>query len=203
MNGEDPLIKRIFDIVIACMLLIVLSPIIFLVALLVRWNLGSPVFFRQNRPGLDGNIFQMIKFRTMLELTDSKGEVMGDDCRITHLGKFLRSCSLDELPELWNVIKGEMSLVGPRPLLVEYLPLYNETQKRRHAVKPGITGLTQINGRNALAWNEKFDLDVWYVDNHSLWLDVKILLLTIKKVLIREGITSDGSITAEKFGGNE
>ncbi len=203
MKGEDPLIKRIFDIVIACMLLIVLSPIIFLVALLVRCNLGSPIFFRQNRPGLHGEIFQMIKFRTMLEITDSNGEIMGDACRITQLGKFLRSCSLDELPELWNVIKGDMSLVGPRPLLVEYLPLYNETQKRRHELKPGITGLTQINGRNALAWNEKFDLDVWYVDNHSLWLDVKILLLTVKKVLIREGITSEGSITAEKFGGNE
>ncbi|WP_278042462.1 sugar transferase [Legionella rowbothamii] len=197
------MIKRIFDIVIACMLLIVLSPIIFLVALLVRCNLGSPIFFRQNRPGLHGEIFQMIKFRTMLEITDSNGEIMGDACRITQLGKFLRSCSLDELPELWNVIKGDMSLVGPRPLLVEYLPLYNETQKRRHELKPGITGLTQINGRNALAWNEKFDLDVWYVDNHSLWLDVKILLLTVKKVLIREGITSEGSITAEKFGGNE
>lgn len=203
MNGGDPLIKRIFDIVIACIVLIVLSPIIFLVALLVRWNLGSPIFFRQNRPGLHGTIFQMIKFRTMLEITDSKGEVMGDASRITQLGKFLRSFSLDELPELWNVIKGEMSIVGPRPLLVEYLPLYNETQKRRHEVKPGITGLTQINGRNALAWNEKFDLDVWYVDNHSLWLDVKILLLTVKKVLIREGITSEGSMTAEKFGGNE
>ncbi|MDR3504339.1 MAG: sugar transferase [Legionella sp.] len=197
------MIKRIFDIVIACIVLIVLSPIIFLVALLVRWNLGSPIFFRQNRPGLHGTIFQMIKFRTMLEITDSKGEVMGDASRITQLGKFLRSFSLDELPELWNVIKGEMSIVGPRPLLVEYLPLYNETQKRRHEVKPGITGLTQINGRNALAWNEKFDLDVWYVDNHSLWLDVKILLLTVKKVLIREGITSEGSMTAEKFGGNE
>lgn len=166
-------------------------------------QLGEPYFFRQNRPGLHGEIFQMIKFRTMLEITDSNGEIMGDACRITQLGKFLRSCSLDELPELWNVIKGDMSLVGPRPLLVEYLPLYNETQKRRHELKPGITGLTQINGRNALAWNEKFDLDVWYVDNHSLWLDVKILLLTVKKVLIREGITSEGSITAEKFGGNE
>ena len=197
------MIKRIFDIVVACTLLIVMSPIIFFVALLVRCNLGTPIFFRQNRPGLHGAPFLMIKFRTMLEITDDHGEVIEDAYRITRLGSFLRSFSLDELPELWNVIKGEMSIVGPRPLLIEYLPLYNETQKRRHEIKPGITGLTQINGRNALAWKEKFDLDVWYVDNHSLWLDMKILLLTAKKVLIREGITSKGSITAEKFSGNK
>lgn len=197
------MIKRIFDIVIACTLLIVMSPIIFLVALLVRCNLGAPIFFRQNRPGLNGAIFQMIKFRTMLEITDNNGEVLGDEYRLTRLGSFLRSFSLDELPELWNVIKGEMSIVGPRPLLIEYLSLYNETQRRRHEVKPGITGLTQIKGRNALAWKEKFDLDVWYIDNHSLWLDVKILFLTVKKVLIREGITSKGSMIAEKFSGNE
>lgn len=196
------MIKRIFDIVIACTLLIVLSPIIFFVALVVRWNLGSPIFFRQNRPGLHGTIFQMIKFRTMLDKTDANGEAMEDAYRITRLGGFLRAFSLDELPELWNVIKGDMSLVGPRPLLIEYLPLYNETQRRRHEIKPGITGLTQIKGRNALAWKEKFDLDVWYVDNRSLWLDVKILFLTVKKVLIREGITSKGSMTAEKFAGN-
>lgn len=195
------MIKRIFDIVIASTLLIVMSPLIFFVALLVRYHLGAPIFFRQNRPGLHGKIFQMIKFRTMLELTDNHGKVVEDAQRITRMGNFLRSFSLDELPELWNVIKGEMSIVGPRPLLIEYLPLYNETQNRRHEIKPGITGLTQINGRNALAWKEKFDLDVWYVDNHSLWLDVKILLLTVKKVLIREGITSKGSMSAEKFNG--
>lgn len=195
--------KRIFDILIASILLILTSPIILLVALLVRCNLGAPIFFRQNRPGLHGAIFQIIKFRTMQEIVDQNGGVIADSGRITRLGAFLRASSLDELPELWNVIKGEMSLVGPRPLLVEYLPLYNEQQKRRHELKPGITGLTQISGRNALDWNDKFDLDVWYVDNQSLWLDIKILFLTVKKVLLQEGITSNGSVSAEKFTGND
>ncbi len=195
--------KRIFDILIASILLILMSPIIFLVALLVRCHLGSPIFFRQSRPGLDGTIFQIIKFRTMQDITDQSGEEIADSYRITRLGKFLRASSLDELPELWNVIKGEMSMVGPRPLLTEYLPLYNEQQKRRHELKPGITGLTQIRGRNALEWKDKFDLDVWYVDNQSLWLDIKILLLTVKKVLTQEGITSKGSVSAEKFKGND
>ena len=195
--------KRIFDILIASILLILSSPIILLVALLVRCNLGAPIFFRQKRPGLHGAIFQIIKFRTMQEIVDQNGGVIADSGRITRLGAFLRASSLDELPELWNVIKGEMSLVGPRPLLVEYLPLYNEQQKRRHELKPGITGLTQISGRNALDWNDKFDLDVWYVDNQSLWLDIKILFLTVKKVLLQEGITSNGSVSAEKFTGND
>ena len=197
------MLKRFFDILMACSLLIILSPILLLVALLVRCNLGTPIFFRQNRPGFQGKTFQMIKFRTMKEIMDKKGELMEDSYRITRLGAFLRAFSLDELPELWNVIKGEMSIVGPRPLLIEYLPLYNETQKRRHELKPGITGLTQVSGRNSLAWEEKFALDVWYVDHHSLWLDLKILLLTVKKVLVREGITSRNSVTAEKFRGNE
>lgn len=197
------MVKRIFDLVIACTLLITMSPFIILVALLVRCFLGSPVFFRQNRPGLHGKVFQIIKFRTMREIDDAQGDVGSDSARMTRLGKFLRSSSLDELPELWNVIKGEMSIVGPRPLLVEYLPLYNETQKRRHEVKPGITGLTQIKGRNALAWEDKFDLDVWYIDNRSLWLDIKIVLMTVQKVLAQEGITSKGSVTAEKFAGNK
>ena len=202
-NEGNSLIKRIFDILIASTLLIVMSPIIFIVALLVRFNLGSPIFFRQNRPGLHGAIFQMIKFRTMKEITDINGELKEDSYRISRLGNFLRSFSLDELPQLWNVIKGEMSIVGPRPLLTEYLPLYNDTQKKRHDIKPGITGLTQISGRNALGWEDKFDLDIWYVDNHSLWLDVKILFLTVKKVLICEGITNKDSVTAEKFDGNK
>ncbi|CEG57210.1 sugar transferase [Legionella fallonii] len=197
------MVKRIFDILIAGTLLIFLLPILFLVALLVRCNLGAPIFFRQSRPGLHGKIFQIIKFRTMQEITDHDGNVIADSYRMTRLGKFLRASSLDELPELWNVIKGEMSLVGPRPLLTEYLPLYNKQQARRHELKPGITGLTQVSGRNALEWQDKFNLDVWYVDNHSLWLDIKILFLTIKKVFMQEGITSKGSVSAEKFTGND
>ncbi|HHT0594186.1 TPA: sugar transferase [Legionella anisa] len=195
--------KRIFDIVLASILLLILLPLICLIALLIRVFLGTPIFFRQQRPGLHGKIFQIIKFRTLQNLTDSKGEILPDVCRITPFGKFLRATSLDELPELWNVIKGDMSLVGPRPLLIEYLSLYNERQKRRHEVKPGITGLTQIKGRNALAWEEKFELDIWYVTHHSLWLDIKILLLTIKKVLTQEGITSAAAVTADKFTGNK
>ncbi|MCW8423742.1 sugar transferase [Legionella anisa] len=197
------LLKRIFDIVLASILLLILLPLICLIALLIRVFLGTPIFFRQQRPGLHGKIFQLIKFRTLQNLTDNKGEILPDACRITPFGKFLRATSLDELPELWNVIKGDMSLVGPRPLLIEYLSLYNERQKRRHEVKPGITGLTQIKGRNALAWEEKFELDIWYVTHHSLWLDIKILLLTIKKVLTQEGITSAAAVTADKFTGNK
>ncbi|KTD06814.1 Sugar transferase involved in LPS biosynthesis (colanic, teichoic acid) [Legionella jamestowniensis DSM 19215] len=195
--------KRLFDIFIASLLLILTLPVMGCIAFFVRWHLGSPVFFRQQRPGLDGKPFHMVKFRTMLDAKDKNGTLLSDEKRLTSLGKFLRSSSLDELPELWNVLKGEMSIVGPRPLLMEYLPLYNVQQKRRHAMRPGITGLAQVNGRNALAWEDKFNLDVWYIDNQSFWLDVKIIFLTVKQVLIRDGITSEGSATAEKFRGSQ
>ncbi|CEK10244.1 sugar transferase [Legionella hackeliae] len=197
------MIKRFFDIVVSSLLLIILSPLIVIISVLIRCYLGGPVLFCQERPGLQGKIFKMIKFRTMLNRVDEQGVPLPDAQRMTALGKFLRSTSLDELPELWNVLKGEMSLVGPRPLLIEYLPLYNSEQIRRHHVKPGITGWAQVNGRNALNWDDKFQLDVWYVDNQSFLLDLKILLLTIKKVLIRDGITSQGSPTAEKFKGDK
>jgi lipopolysaccharide/colanic/teichoic acid biosynthesis glycosyltransferase len=171
--------------------------------LLIRYKFGTPVFFRQIRPGKCGHPFQVIKFRTMHDVSDSKGTLLPDSDRLTQFGKFLRATSFDELPELWNVLKGDMSLVGPRPLLMEYLPLYNDEQRRRHEVKPGITGLAQINGRNAISWEEKFKLDVWYVDNQSLWLDIKILLYTVKKVLAREDISADGHVTMKPFTGNE
>lgn len=196
------MLKRIFDILLAGILLVLLMPVLVSIALLIRYHLGSPIFFRQNRPGLHGEDFQLIKFRTMKELSNKQGEVLSDEERITRLGRFLRASSLDELPQLWNVIKGEMSFVGPRPLLPEYLPLYNSNQKRRHDVKPGITGLAQVNGRNALNWEERFALDLWYVDHQSFYLDMKILMFTIKKVLMREGITSQGSVTNKKFTGN-
>lgn len=196
------MIKRLFDLVIAATALIVLSPIIFLIACLVAWNMGSPVLFRQLRPGLHGSPFQMTKFRTMLDAVDAGGNPLPDDQRMTRLGSFLRSASLDELPGLWNVLKGDMSLVGPRPLLMEYLPLYSPEQSRRHDVRPGITGWAQVNGRNALSWDEKFKLDVWYVDNQSFWLDIKILFLTIKKVLVRDGISGEGEATMSKFRGS-
>ncbi|KTD24345.1 Putative colanic biosynthesis UDP-glucose lipid carrier transferase [Legionella lansingensis] len=203
LGKENNLSKRIFDIFCSCTLLVLMSPIILIIIFLIRYNLGAPVFFRQERPGLHGKIFRMIKFRTMRDIADARGELLPDSQRMTSLGKFLRATSLDELPELWNVLKGEMSMVGPRPLLTEYLPLYSIEQRRRHDVKPGITGLAQINGRNALSWEEKFKLDVWYVNNQSLWLDIKILLLTVKKVLICDGITSEDSVTAEKFKGTK
>lgn len=187
--------------IFAFTILIVVSPLLLFIALLVRYNLGSPIFFRQSRPGLQGKTFNLIKFRTMRDITDKDGVLLADSFRITRLGKFLRATSLDELPEFWNVLKGEMSIVGPRPLLIEYLPLYNQHQNRRHEIRPGITGLTQINGRNDLAWMEKFYLDVWYVDNQSLWLDIKILLSTIKIVILCKGINSKGSVTTEKFTG--
>jgi lipopolysaccharide/colanic/teichoic acid biosynthesis glycosyltransferase len=195
--------KRLFDIVAAAAGLIVLSPVIAVVAFLIRKRLGSPVLFRQVRPGLDGKPFEMIKFRTMRDALDATGSPLPDSERMTPFGQFLRSSSLDELPELWNVIKGDMSLVGPRPLLMEYLPLYDVTQIRRHQARPGVTGWAQINGRNALSWEEKFKLDVWYVDHQSLWLDLKIILLTIKKVLIRDGISAEGEVTMSKFTGTK
>ncbi|MCG8532751.1 MAG: sugar transferase [Desulfovibrionales bacterium] len=176
-------------------------PIYLLFGLLIYTKLGRPVLFKQVRPGIHGKPFKMIKFRTMLDACDSNGEPLPDEQRMTSLGDFLRATSLDELPELWNVLKGDMSLVGPRPLLMEYLPLYTPEQNRRHEMRPGITGWAQVNGRNGLAWEEKFKLDVWYVDNQSNLLDLKILLLTAKKVLERDGISAAGHVTAEKFRG--
>lgn len=197
------MIKRIFDFSLALVALIILSPVILFVAWEVRRNLGSPVLFRQKRPGWYGHPFEMIKFRTMRDAHGAGGEPLPDAERLTPLGVFLRAASLDELPELWNVLKGEMSLVGPRPLLMEYLHLYSPEQARRHEVRPGVTGWAQVNGRNALSWEEKFSLDVWYVDNRSIWLDVKILLLTVKKVFIREGISASGEATMPKFTGSK
>ncbi len=193
--------KRIFDFTASLFALILLSPIIALVAWKIRKNLGSPVLFRQTRPGLNGKPFEMVKFRTMKDAVDAQGNPLPDSERMTPFGDKLRSSSLDELPELWNVLKGEMSLVGPRPLLMQYLPLYSQEQARRHEVRPGVTGWAQINGRNAISWEDKFKLDVWYVDNRNLWLDIKILCLTVKKVFIKEGITSEGHVTAEAFKG--
>ena len=197
------MVKRVFDITVSVIVLILLLPVMPFVALLIRINLGSPVLFRQTRPGLHGKPFDMVKFRTMLNTSDKNGNLLSDDVRLTSFGKLLRTTSLDELPELWNVLKGDMSLVGPRPLLMEYLPLYNEEQMRRHNVRPGITGWAQVNGRNALSWENKFMLDVWYVNNRSLWLDSKILFMTVKKVLFRDGISADGHVSAKKFTGNE
>jgi lipopolysaccharide/colanic/teichoic acid biosynthesis glycosyltransferase len=193
--------KRFFDIVVSSIILLILCvPLLFL-TWRVRSKLGSPVFFRQMRPGLYGMPFIMIKYRSMTEVSSSNNQLLPDVNRITDFGNFLRSNSLDELPELWNVIKGDMSLVGPRPLLMEYLPLYSKDQARRHEVKPGITGWAQVNGRNAITWDEKFKLDVWYVDHQSFWLDMKILALTVKKVLIKEGISAQGLETMPRFFG--
>jgi lipopolysaccharide/colanic/teichoic acid biosynthesis glycosyltransferase len=194
--------KRSFDILSSFTGLIILSPIIIFVAWKIRKKLGSPVFFRQVRPGLKGKSFQMIKFRSMLDVLDANGNLLPDSQRLTSFGQWLRSTSLDELPGLWNVFVGDMSLVGPRPLLAEYLPLYTSSQARRHDVRPGITGWAQVNGRNAISWEEKFELDVWYVDNQSFILDLKILLLTIKKVFNREGVTANGHVTIEPFRGS-
>ena len=195
--------KRLFDIVASMAGLIVLSPVIVIVAYLIRKRLGSPILFRQVRPGLGGKPFEMVKFRTMRDALDANGNPLPDSQRMTGFGSFLRSSSLDELPELWNVLKGDMSLVGPRPLLMEYLPLYDTIQVRRHDARPGVTGWAQINGRNALSWEEKFKLVVWYVDNQSLWLDLKIIFLTVKKVLIRDGISAEGEVTMTRFTGSK
>lgn len=195
------MIKRILDITAAAVALLFFMLPLLVVALLVRLKLGGPVLFVQQRPGRYGKPFKMIKFRTMRDAFDTEGMPLPDVERMTVFGNFLRSTSLDELPELWNVLRGDMSLVGPRPLLMEYLPLYNAQQQRRHEVRPGVTGLAQISGRNALSWEEKFRLDVWYVDNQSIWLDLKIIFLTIKKVVVRDGITSEGEVTASKFTG--
>ena len=197
------LVKRLLDIIIAAAALVLLSPVLLLLAWQIRRKLGTPILFRQVRPGRGGIPFVMYKFRTMRDAADENGRPLPDAERLTPFGRKLRAASLDELPELWNVLKGDMSLVGPRPLLMEYLPLYNAEQRRRHLVRPGITGWAQVNGRNAILWPEKFRLDVWYVENRSLLLDMKILFLTVKKVLDRSGINSEGEATAAKFTGND
>lgn len=193
--------KRLLDIIVSASMLVILAPILILLAVLVWYRLGSPMLFRQMRPGKDGRPFLMVKFRTMRDVRDAAGNPLPDSERLTSFGRFLRSTSLDELPELFNVLKGEMSLVGPRPLLMEYLPLYSPQQARRHEVPPGVTGWAQVNGRNALSWDEKFDLDIWYVDNRSIWLDLKILVLTTYKVLKRLGISAEGEATMPRFTG--
>jgi len=196
-------VKRLLDIILTLSSLFLLFPVIVITAFLVYFKLGTPILFSQKRPGLNGRVFNMYKFRSMTNESDDKGNLLPNEKRKTKFGNKLRSTSLDELPGLFNVLKGDMSLVGPRPLLVEYLPLYDEEQARRHEVRPGITGWAQVNGRNAISWNEKFKLDVWYVDNQSLWLDIKILLLTVKKVFFKEGINASESITMDKFHGNK
>ena len=196
------MIKRTLDVLVSVAALVVLFPVIAVVALLIHRKLGTPVLFRQTRPGKNGKPFQMVKFRTMMDAVDAQGNSLPDSERMTPFGQFLRSTSLDELPGLWSVLKGDMSLVGPRPLLMEYLPLYSKEQYRRHDVRPGVTGWAQVNGRNSISWDEKFKLDVWYVNNQSLWLDLKILFLTVKKVLVRDGISGEGEVTMSKFTGS-
>ncbi|MBW4015459.1 sugar transferase [Moraxella osloensis] len=197
------MLKRAFDIAASASALVVISPVLAITAYKVKKELGSPVLFRQTRPGLHGKPFEMIKFRTMKDATDKEGNALPDSERLTEFGKKLRASSLDELPELWNVLKGDMSLVGPRPLLMEYLPLYNAEQAKRHNVRPGVTGYAQVNGRNSLSWEDKFKLDTWYVEHQSLWLDMKILLKTVKKVIIKDGISADGEATMTKFTGTK
>lgn len=203
MNKVLKMLKRLLDIIIASIALIILSPLYFYVAHKVRKNLGSPVIFRQVRPGLNGKPFEMIKFRTMTDERDEKGNLLPNEQRLPKFGKMLRATSLDEMPELWNVIKGDMSIVGPRPLLMDYLPLYNEEQAKRHKVRPGMTGYAQVNGRNSISWEEKFKLDTWYVENQSIWLDFKIMFQTVKKVLVKEGINQSEEVTMTRFLGNK
>lgn len=193
--------KRFIDVIVSLSVLIVFFPVLTLTAVLIRISMGKPVLFKQERPGLNGQPFCLYKLRTMQTVRDQKGEMLDDEWRITRLGRIIRSLSIDELPQLINVLKGDMSLIGPRPLLLEYLPLYTKEQKKRHLVKPGITGWAQINGRNAITWEEKFKLDVWYVENRSLKLDMKIFLLTLKKIIKKEGISQQGQVTMEKFKG--
>lgn len=197
-----PASKRLFDLIASALALIVLSPVMGLTVLLVRIQLGGPILFRQQRPGYKGRPFHIFKFRTMIDRFAPDGSLLPDSERLTRFGRVLRSTSLDELPELFNILRGEMSVVGPRPLLMEYLPLYSAEQARRHDMPPGLTGWAQVNGRNALSWQDKFRLDVWYVDHWSFWLDLKIIFLTLVKVFQREGITQEGQATAEKFTGN-
>jgi lipopolysaccharide/colanic/teichoic acid biosynthesis glycosyltransferase len=196
------MLKRSFDLVAACLGLLALALPLFVLGGLIRRKLGSPVLFRQMRPGLHGRPFQMVKFRTMTDERGVDGALLPDAQRLTPFGRFLRASSLDELPELWNVLKGDMSLVGPRPLLMEYLPLYSPEQARRHETRPGITGWAQVNGRNAISWEQKFKLDVWYVDNQNMWLDIKILFMTVRKVLVRDGIAAEGEATMPRFIGS-
>lgn len=195
-------IKRLTDIILSIIAIVALCPVLLVVAFLVRIKLGSPVIFKQERPGLNEKIFTMYKFRTMTDEKDNNGELLSDSIRLTKFGKILRATSLDELPELFNILKGDMSIVGPRPLLVEYLELYNEHQKRRHEVRPGLSGYAQVSGRNAISWEDKFNLDVYYIDNMSFMFDLKIIFLTLKKVFVREGISSDTSVTMEAFKGS-
>lgn len=197
------MMKRAFDLICSLCVLILCLPVLIILAAMSRLTLGSPILFTQVRPGKDGRPFRMVKFRTMRDAVDNNGDSLPDSERITRFGVFLRATSLDELPELWNVLRGDMSLVGPRPLLMEYLDLYTPEQARRHEVRPGVTGWAQVNGRNAISWEEKFKLDVWYVDNRSLWLDIKILFMTVKKVIVREGISAEGEATMSKFEGTK
>lgn len=197
------LVKRLFDVIVSTLVLIVFSWLILILALLVRVNLGSPVFFRQKRPGLDGTIFEMVKFRTMRNATAPDGTPLPDDQRMTKFGNLLRKLSLDELPELWNVVKGDMSLVGPRPLLVQYLDRYSPRQMRRHETRPGVTGWAQVNGRNAVAWEDRFEMDVWYVENWSFTLDLKILWMTVLTVFKRSGVSAEGHVTMPEFMGSQ
>ena len=203
VNASVRTVKRIFDIGLIVISLPIIIPVMLVLMLLVRLNLGTPVFFRQVRPGLAGRPFTMIKFRTMTDARDADGSLLPDAERLTPFGRFLRASSLDELPELWNVLKGEMSLVGPRPLLMEYLPLYSSEQARRHDVRPGVTGWAQVNGRNALSWDEKFALDVWYVENATWLIDLKVLAMTAQKVVTRHGISAAGDATMPKFTGTK
>jgi len=197
------MMKRVFDIIASALALLLLAPVLAGVALLVALKMGRPVFFRQQRPGLDGKPFTMLKFRTMRDAHDAQGRPLSDAERLTPFGRWLRATSLDELPELWNVLKGDLSLVGPRPLLMEYLPRYSEIQRRRHEVRPGLTGWAQVHGRNAVDWNERFELDVWYVDHRSFWLDMKILAMTVHLVLSRRGVSAQGEATMREFRGDE
>lgn len=195
--------KRLFDLILATLAMLLAFPLFLLIGILVRCFIGSPILFTQVRPGKGAKPFKLFKFRTMSNETDEKGELLDDKDRLSRFGKFLRSTSFDELPSLFNVIKGDMSLVGPRPLLLEYIPLYSAHQRRRHEVRPGVTGWAQVNGRNAISWEDKFNLDVWYVDHRSFWLDLKILFLTVRKVLVREGISGEGEETMSKFTGGK
>jgi len=195
--------KRLFDIIASIIFIILFAPILLVLCFLVRRKMGSPIIFSQVRPGLNARPFTMIKFRSMIDAYDEKGEPLPDSERLTRFGKFLRSSSIDELPEIWNVLKGDMSLVGPRPLLMEYVPLYTPEQAKRMDIRPGVTGWAQVNGRNAISWEKKFEMDVWYVENRTLWLDIKIIFMTLKKIIIKEGISADGEATMSKFTGTK
>jgi lipopolysaccharide/colanic/teichoic acid biosynthesis glycosyltransferase len=196
------MIKRAFDLIFACVALILLAPVVLVLCILIRQKMGSPVFFRQTRAGFHGHPFEVIKFRTMKNSVDATGRLLSDAERLTKFGRMLRTTSLDELPELWCILRGDMSFVGPRPLLTEYLPLYSQRQQRRHELRPGLSGWAQVNGRNSLSWHEKFELDVWYVENQGFWLDIKIIILTLLKVFRRDGISAEGDATMPKFEGN-